>query len=104
MTDELAEFWVHATRLHRTIDVYGNPSPDGAVLYGFQSVTNRLVTTSDGTETVSGARVSYPPGVAVTLGDHITLDGETTPRRVISISRPTSKHLQLPDRTVVNLQ
>lgn len=102
--DELADFWVHTTVIHAGADIYGNPSTSTRTVAGFQSLANRLVITSTGEEVASGARVSYPPGTLVELGDWITLDGETTPRRIVSIARPTSKGLNLPDRIVVNLQ
>ena len=99
----LDEFWVHETRIHKGSDVYGNPSPDGVIVYGFQTHRVRMVRTPNGEETTSTAKVSYPSGTNITLDDWVTLDGETRPRQVVALANSTSGALELPDRLGVYL-
>lgn len=102
MVDELADFWIHDTTIHAPADLYGNPGTPRPQK-GWVSRKQRMVINRTGAEQASSARVSYPPGTAISLDELVSIPGEATPRSIIAIAVADSGTLELPDRVIVSL-
>lgn len=102
MTDDLAEFYVHATTVERYegTGAYGDVFADPATVLGFVDDSNKLIRDSTGQQVVSSARVFFPSATdLIPLKSRVTLPAPFLGRQstVIALSVHNSGGLELPD-------